>query len=287
MSNPGRSAISTIRAITFALLSVAISTHTAAQSSRSLAELSVQLAAGEPLPLGNAVSMSLLTTQPQNLASAFADRANVQVTEVGEGQVGLILTEPTSITDEPKAAHLADTFVIDIGEPSTQAFIEGYGFTQSAATRSTAASPLAMQAYVSEYMQHPTTIHGFNIASVVARERSGDCTEYAVLTTALARAQGVPARLMIGVVLVEYTHGVQAVGHAWTEVWRESQLSGQAGHWQVIDAALHGDNSGQRLYLPIGALKNESAGYGLGLLGLMSLMPRAVVELQGEAAATQ
>lgn len=97
---------------------------------------------------------------------------------------------------------------------------------------------------------------GWDAASVVARNRAGDCTEHAVLLTALARAAGWPARVVTGIVIVA-TDGVPAAyGHAWSEIEED-------GAWKVADAALVGaDVIG---YIPVGVLTNESPGFTLEL----------------------
>jgi len=64
-------------------------------------------------------------------------------------------------------------------------------------------------------------------AKEVLEKREGDCTEYAVLFAALARAAGIPARVNIGLV---YFDG-RFMFHAWNEVY--------VGRWVPIDAALN------------------------------------------------
>ncbi len=65
----------------------------------------------------------------------------------------------------------------------------------------------------------------------VARTLTGDCTEFAMLTAAMCRAQRIPSRTALG--LVYYTDRDQAkLGyHMWTEVWIK-------GQWLAIDATL-------------------------------------------------
>lgn len=57
----------------------------------------------------------------------------------------------------------------------------------------------------------------------------GDCTEHAALTVALARAAGIPARNVTGIVLVPGKK-TEAGYHAWPEFW--------LGEWVVLDPAL-------------------------------------------------
>jgi Transglutaminase-like superfamily len=57
----------------------------------------------------------------------------------------------------------------------------------------------------------------FAAANEVARNRSGDCTEHAVLAAAMCRAVGIPARVVVGMVYVEKLQGFGF--HMWDEVY--------------------------------------------------------------------
>jgi len=66
-------------------------------------------------------------------------------------------------------------------------------------------------------------------ASDVLRAGRGDCTEHAVLLVALARAAGIPARGVHGLVYARYEDGADALyWHAWVEVR-------SAGEWIAVD----------------------------------------------------
>ncbi len=67
----------------------------------------------------------------------------------------------------------------------------------------------------------------FAPASEVARNLSGDCTEHGVLTAALCRAAGIPARVVIGLVYVDHLGGFGF--HLWNEVYVNRR-------WVAIDA---------------------------------------------------
>ena len=58
-------------------------------------------------------------------------------------------------------------------------------------------------------------------------ERSGDCTEYANLLTALARSAGLPARTVMGLAYSEEAEASLAF-HAWNEV-------SVNGDWRAVD----------------------------------------------------
>lgn len=190
--------------------------------------------------------------------------------------------------DAPTAGQKRSSFVIDFDEPSIAEPVEELR-AASTAPESTpkTVSPEQIQAFVSAYIEHKTYARGFDIASRVAATRSGDCTEHAVLTTALLRYFGYPARLLFGVALVgvhtpEREASIVAAGHAWVEVYHE-------GGWHIVDAALHVPKSprnqtgearseavgvpglppGARLrlaYLPINVMNDEGPGYSRALM---------------------
>lgn len=62
-----------------------------------------------------------------------------------------------------------------------------------------------------------------------AQLNQGDCTEFALLTTALCRAANIPARVVNGIAYTSY--GEKFFYHAWTQVFIE-------GKWYSVDAAM-------------------------------------------------
>jgi hypothetical protein len=69
---------------------------------------------------------------------------------------------------------------------------------------------------------HMRKDYGFNAdrATDVLRQMRGDCTEHSLLTVALLRALGVPARRVDGVVFNQSGDGVNALyWHEWVEAW--------------------------------------------------------------------
>jgi hypothetical protein len=87
--------------------------------------------------------------------------------------------------------------------------------------------------FVSHYVNGHSLDVGYASALEVVRTREGDCTEFAVLLTALARAQRIPARVITGMVYVtRYGDSSNVfVPHAWMQAWVQ-------GRWQSFDAAL-------------------------------------------------
>ncbi len=72
-------------------------------------------------------------------------------------------------------------------------------------------------------------------AREVVRTLRGDCNEHAVLLTALARAAGIPARVVAGVV---YQDG-DFFYHAWSELWLDGWVSADAVFAQMPADATH------------------------------------------------
>jgi transglutaminase-like putative cysteine protease len=68
-------------------------------------------------------------------------------------------------------------------------------------------------------------------AAEVARTLRGDCRHCALLTAALCRAAGVPARTAVGLLYVERGGRPQMGFHMWTEVW-------VGGRWVGLDGTL-------------------------------------------------
>lgn len=93
----------------------------------------------------------------------------------------------------------------------------------------------ALRKFVTDYVEDKSLDVGFASASEVARNKSGDCSEHGVLLAALARAAGLPARGVSGIVQIPegYAEGhTAAFGY---HMWAQVNIGGQ---WVDIDAAL-------------------------------------------------
>lgn len=96
-----------------------------------------------------------------------------------------------------------------------------------------------IERFVAERIVTKSMNVGFATAAEVARTLEGDCTEHAVLCCALARAKGLPARVVVGLVYLPPDERAPVTGktgvfgyHMWTEV-----LVGP-DRWMPIDAAI-------------------------------------------------
>ncbi|MBN1125910.1 MAG: transglutaminase domain-containing protein [Sedimentisphaerales bacterium] len=99
------------------------------------------------------------------------------------------------------------------------------------ATTDAAEAVKKIEAFVDQYVTGKDLSVGYATALEVATSKQGDCTEHAVLTAALCRAVGIPARIVFGLIYVDEFLGHRNVfgGHAWTEAY-------VGGKWVGLDA---------------------------------------------------
>jgi hypothetical protein len=108
-------------------------------------------------------------------------------------------------------------------------------------------------------------------AGEAVRNRRGTCVAYAVLTASLARALGIPARVVLGYVYLDGVFG----GHAWTEV--------RVGpEWIAIDAAVRGPGSADAARFALVRHGGE-LGIGSGTLELARLLGHLSVRIEAFA----
>ena len=128
---------------------------------------------------------------------------------------------------------------IPVREPRLQTFLQPTAFMQSdhptiksLAARIVGSESKALMASIKlkdwvyrELAKEPTI--SIPNALEVLRVKKGDCNEHTVLFNALARAAGIPAKTVVGVV---YLRGAFYY-HAWSEIW--------LGRWVALDSVLN------------------------------------------------
>jgi len=138
----------------------------------------------------------------------------------------------------------------------------------------------ALRKFVTDYITDKNLDVGFATASEVARNRSGDCTEHGVLLAALARAAGLPARGVTG--LVEVPAGMAPAGdasafgfHMWTQVYID-------GQWVDIDAAMRQtDCQANHIAISLVPLGNEGLmNTAVSLIPLLGQLDIKVLDVQ-------
>lgn len=127
-----------------------------------------------------------------------------------------------------------------------------------------------IESYVSSVMT-PKAHELLATADHVAKTLEGDCTEYAMLTAAMCRAEGVPSRTAIGLVYGEVRGQPAFVFHMWTEVWVR-------GQWVALDATLgRGGIGAAHLKVSDQSWHNESS--MTPLLPTLNLLGRVSIEV--------
>lgn len=210
-----------------------------------------ELESPQALPPNSPWHIALHATDVSVLARAL----NVAPPPAEAHALDYTLDRYPEISGSPARTWRESTFVIDYQEREVAELYAG--FLKAQAGR--AWSRQSLVDFVAASMT-PSVGHPFEVASQVARTRNGDCKGYAVLTAALARSAGVPARVAFGFVLLEHDGHYATFGHAWAE-------SREAEHWVVADAAMR-KYPGVARYLPLGVLNDEGPGFEMSVMRL-------------------
>jgi hypothetical protein len=164
-----------------------------------------------------------------------------------DGRLVFGSTPYPAAADRPTRQHTRPSFLIDYDEPVFKSVLADvrseFGATPNIddVTR-----------FVGRFITRKGRARGYDIASIVAARREGDCTEHAVLLAAIARAFKIPTRVVSGIVLVEVDGRPGSFGHEWTEAY-------VGGRWRIADATLQSRD--KVVYLPIELVSDEGPGY--------------------------
>ena len=204
------------------------------------------------------VVLSITARKPEAIASQFRPES---IVSQAEDQIRVRLTAGAQIPPESPDPFLGSTFYVDFDSDPVRDLIEAnQGDARPSIDELVAWTRGAIE---------PSADRATDSASVVATVGRGDCTEHAVLFTALARSFGYPTAIALGIVVVRSENGeVGAFGHAWTEVFDE-------GQWKTVDPSPL-DPIQPLGYLREGLMLEEGPGYTLELLRIHRSAVRAV-----------
>jgi hypothetical protein len=134
-----------------------------------------------------------------------------------------------------------------------------------------------IQAFVAEYIVGKGFDVGFATATEVAANRSGDCTEHSVLTAALARAAGIPARGVGGIMRVPTRNSKTQFGwHMWTQVWID-------GQWIDLDAAF-GQSECDPFHIALSVMDLGDTGIGESSIRMLPLIGGLEISIESATA---
>ncbi len=207
----------------------------------------------------------LWTDHVSGIQDVVSEFDGIDVIATTPEAITLRFTRSPSRMEPPADRHRLPSFVIDSQAESV---------AQIAASLGDSPTVDELTDFVFAHIDNKTYSRGFDLAAQVADSRAGDCTEHAVLLAALARHFEYPARVTLGVVLIENRRDVLAYGHAWTEVFVD-------GVWQVADATRLSDDRSVRgiRYIPLGGLDNEGLGYAMSLLEHAARFPARISDI--------
>ena len=171
------------------------------------------------------------------------DSGPFQTVEAADGGVVATMTRAAGAPALSYALPYADAELAPLQQPNVWMESEDpliVQMTQQAVGEETDALAAArrIEAYVREAITAKNLSLGFATAAEAAAQKAGDCTEHAVLAAAMARAAGMPSRVVGGLVYVGRLPGLGDGGfgyHMWAEVF--------VGEWLPIDAALGGHDA--------------------------------------------
>jgi hypothetical protein len=186
------------------------------------------------LPKDSGLIYTVVPTKDAKLQIPSDDTQSVKPLPDGKFQVTVQPAKPGAKSRFPYAGK--DQALLDALKPSTylQSDLPSIrDLTRQAIDDETDAAAAAhkIEAFVNKYITQKNLSIGYATAGEVAEGKQGDCTEHAVLTAAMCRAAGIPARVAVGLLYVNDFADRQHVfgGHAWTQV-------NLGGKWVNLDA---------------------------------------------------
>lgn len=125
--------------------------------------------------------------------------------------------------------------------------------------------------FVNRHLRDKTLAHAYASASEALSSRSGDCTEHAVLFSALAKISGIPTRLATGLV---YVGGAKpAFGyHEWAEIH-------VGGRWHPVDPTF-GQDTADATHVKFSEGSSDPEGLRQAGLAAASLIGDVHIELE-------
>jgi hypothetical protein len=249
------------------VVSLLLSSVSAQAQMKPLALVQAEVAPGAVFSSDGPLRVRVYSRDSVKLASTLGDLVDeVSEEHASQNNNDLTLTlDHYPQMDHPSGQWLDESFVVDYRDAAVvalnAAFAKAYG-------QNNLHEKLIQ--FVADTLEG-SSLRGWDVASRVAHNKDGDCTEHAVLLVALARANGIPARIAIGLAITGDNSRFGAYGHAWAEL----KINGR---WIVADAAMFDANVPVH-YVPFGVLDDEGPGYSIAIMQLTPVWVQRVVVL--------
>lgn len=184
---------------------------------------------GSGLILKNAASTFVISSSEDafTLPNTPFQRVSASYARGGRRYICLVTGPARGVQDAPSRGDLDDTAFLNLDSGIIQKLSENFSGESDKIA--------AVERFVYRYIHDKTLGIPILPAEKIAQERAGDCTEHSVLTVALLRSLGIPARAVVGMIFTEEFGGLRNVFvfHMWVEAYRN-------GAWVMVDSTRPG-----------------------------------------------
>jgi transglutaminase-like putative cysteine protease len=204
-----------------------------------------------------------------------ADGSPLTLPSIGaqrQGEDGIILIDVAAGSpeaDEVDGDFLRSVPMADTHDEEIQAFArKSAGHKVGPAVRAE-----ALRRAVNRHVNHKNLGTAFASASQTVRQRTGDCTEHAVLLAAALRCDGIPSRVVNGLIWTRRLNPGEPPAYVW-HMWTQALLDGE---WRDLDATLSATRPFHAAHLAVSANDlsrasiNKAASEMLELMGDLSI----------------
>ncbi|MDQ7997182.1 MAG: transglutaminase-like domain-containing protein [Luteibacter sp.] len=165
-----------------------------------------------------------------DLPAPFVNTDEQQVKKLSNGDYEITVGHPQRHDDEPGPTpeDTASNPWVQSDAPEVIALAkEAVGNASSDLNRMR-----RLRSFLTSYIDQTGLEVGYASALETIQTRRGDCTEHAVLLAAMARSQGIPTRIVTGLVYAQRFAGASRVfvPHTWVQAWIN-------GRWESFDSA--------------------------------------------------
>lgn len=182
-----------------------------------------------------------------------------------DGIVRIDITHSSPEDDGVAGSFLASVPLADTTDEAIQTFTKiGAGHKVGEKVRAE-----ALRRAVNRHVNHKNLSTAFASASETVRARTGDCSEHAVLLAAALRCDGIPSRVVSGLIWSRRVSSSSVPAYAW-HMWTQALIKGQ---WWDLDATLPATRPFHAAHLAVSvndlsrASINTSSGEMLELIG--------------------
>lgn len=167
--------------------------------------------------------------------------------------VDLAVAREESLSPAGLASYLAATVFVN-HENGAVRKLHRKALESAWAGAAPAARAELLRRFVFGYLEKKDLASVLATASEVAESASGDCTEHAVLLAALLRAEGIPSRVVFGLIYIDSFAGQREIFgyHMWTQAYLGSRFVD-------LDATLEAPFDAAHISLGASALEAESS----------------------------